>query len=555
MSSSVDCSAPRFHRLPVCLISCLCFGAIIFGAIIGSSAVEAADVPNILIILADDMGYSDPGCYGGEIATPHLDSLAQNGLRFTQFYNTARCWPSRAVLMTGYYAQQVRRDAQYGDARGGGQGQRPDWAPMLPALLKSQDYRSYHSGKWHLDGKPLENGFDRAYTLDDHDRFFSPKRHTQDDQPLPATELRSGHYVTTQIAAHAVECLKEHAKEYAAKPFFQYIAFTSPHFPLHALQEDIDRYRDRYLAGWDVLRQERGERIRKLGLANHTPAAFERQLGPPYKYEKDLDRLGPGEVFLPSPWTDLTDEQRRFQATKMAIHAAMVDRMDQEIGHVLDQLRAMEAFDNTLILCASDNGASAEIMVRGDGHDPEARPGSAASYLCLGPGFSGVANTPFRRHKTWVHEGGIATSMIAHWPKGITATGELRRVPAHLIDIVPTVLEVAGSRAPMTWKGIEVPAPPGRSLVSVFDHDRGSLHDDLWWCHDNHRAIRVGDWKLVAAKDEPWELYNLHEDRAESRNLADQHPDRVKELEALWTKRSNEFRELADVAPRKNQRP
>lgn len=508
--------------------------------------VWAAEQPNVLIVLADDMGYSDAGCYGGEIATPNLDSLARDGLRFTQFYNTARCWPSRAVLMTGYYAQQVRRDAQYGDPRSGGQGKRPVWAPLLPALLKTQEYRSYHSGKWHIDGKQLESGFDRAYTLDDHDRFFNPRRHTEDDQPLPPVEPGTGYYATTHIADHAIKCLKEHAEHYADRPFFQYVAFTSPHFPLHALQQDIDRYRDRYLAGWDELRAQRGERLKKLHLVTHNPPAVERALGPPYKFEKDLDKLGDGEAFLPLPWSELTEHQRRFQATKMAIHAAMVDRMDQEIGRVINQLRAMDAFENTLVIFASDNGASAEIMVRGDSHNPDAPPGSAESFLCLGPGFSSLANTPFRRHKTWVHEGGISTSMIVHWPKGIAARGELRRVPAHLIDIVPTVLEVTGTVAPMKLGGIDVPAKPGRSLVPIFDTDKESLHDDLWWCHDNHRAIRVGNWKLVAAKEEPWELYNLHDDRGESRNLATEQPDRVRELEALWTKRAAEFQALAE---------
>jgi arylsulfatase len=231
---------------------------------------------------------------------------------------------------------------------------------------------------------------------------------------------------------------------------------------------------------------------------------------------------------------------------KMAIHAAMVDRMDQEIGRLLEQVRAMGAWDDTLILFASDNGASAEIMVRGDGHDRQADPGSPQTFLCLGPGFSSACNTPLRRHKTWVHEGGISTPLIVHWPQGITARGELRHTPAHLIDIAPTVMEIAGGQMPMVWQNHSVPESPGRSLTRVFAGDAGPLHEDLWWCHDNHRAVRVGDWKLVAAQGEPWELYNLSDDRGETENLAGAHPETVRRLETLWRERAEEFQALAE---------
>jgi arylsulfatase len=230
---------------------------------------------------------------------------------------------------------------------------------------------------------------------------------------------------------------------------------------------------------------------------------------------------------------------------KMAVHAAMVDRMDQEIGRVLAQLQAMKAFDNTLILFASDNGASAEIMVRGDGHDPAAPLGSAKTYLCLGPGWSSAANTPLRRHKTWVFEGGINTPFIVHWPAGIAARGELRHNPAHLIDVVPTLLELTGAKKADVINGKPVPLAPGRSLVPVFKQDGTVKHDYLWWLHEDNRAIRVGDWKLVAAKDEPWELYDLSRDRGESRNLAMKHPNKVHELSALWEKHTEDTRQLA----------
>lgn len=248
--------------------------------------------PNILIIVADDMGFSDAGCYGGEIGTPHLDSLARQGLRFTQFYNTARCWPSRAAILTGYYAQQVRRDTVPG-VTSGGQGIRPHWAKLLPEMLKPLGYRSYHSGKWHVDGKPLENGFDHSYSLDDHDRHFAPRRHTEDDKPLPAVDTGSGYYSSTAIADHAIRCLQEHARNYPGKPFLEYLAFTSPHFPLQAPASDIARYRKRYLAGWDTLREDRWQRLKELKIGGTSLAAIERDLGPPYAFPDALKALGP----------------------------------------------------------------------------------------------------------------------------------------------------------------------------------------------------------------------------------------------------------------------
>jgi arylsulfatase len=282
------------------------------------------------------------------------------------------------------------------------------------------------------------------------------------------------------------------------------------------------------------------------GLVDGRLSDPERDVGPPYHFPEALAILGAGEVNRPVPWSELTDEQRRFQADKMAIHAAMVDRMDQEIGRVLAQLRAMNALDNTLICFLSDNGASAEIMVRDDGHDPAAAPGSAATHLCLGPGWSTVCNTPFRRHKTWVHEGGIATPFVAHWPKGIAARGELRHNPAHLIDLVPTFLELAGTQRFETWDGQPVPTPPGKSLTPVFAQDGTVTHDDLWWQHEGNRAIRIGDWKLVAAgQDAPWELYDLANDPTETQNLAARMPEKVSELRQRWEQRHAEFGELA----------
>ena len=512
--------------------------------------LEAAP-PNIVIILADDMGYSDLGCYGGEIATPNLDGLAKNGVRFTQFYNTARCWPSRAALMTGYYPQQIHRDA-LPDLPGGSKGTRPKWAKLLPERLKKIGYRGYHSGKWHIDGDVLAGGFDRSLHTRNDGNFFTAKGNLIDDKPVVPAEDESNYYVTTATAEHAIECLKDHAANYSDKPFLHYLPFIAPHFPLHAKPEDIAKYRDRFLEGWDQLRQARHARQREMALVRTAVSALEREVGPPYDFPDAFVKLGPGEINRPLPWTELTDEQRRFQATKMAIHAAMIDRMDQEIGRYLKQLRSMGAFENTLIFVASDNGASAEIMVRHGGHDPFAAPGSEKSYLCLGPGFSSAANTPFRRHKTWVHEGGISTPMIVHWPAGISKTNELRHTPGHLIDLVPTVLEATGLADRIEEERVadgteQIPPFAGRSLLPTIMDDEPVDREFLWWLHEGNRAVRVGDWKLVAAKGDPWELYNMADDRAEQTNLAIQMPDKVKELEAVWQKQTNSFTALAKL--------
>ncbi|HEV7868013.1 MAG TPA: arylsulfatase [Chthoniobacteraceae bacterium] len=500
----------------------------------------AAAPPNVLLIMADDLGYSDIGCYGGEIATPNLDALAKGGLRFTQFYNTARCWPSRAAVLTGYYAQQVRRDAVPG-VKSGSQGTRPQWARLLPESLRPLGYRSYHSGKWHIDGEPMQNGFDRSYSLNDHDRYFAPHQHTEDDRRLPQVAPDSGYYASTAIADHAIKCLKEHAEQHSAQPFFEFLAFTAPHFPLQAPAEDIARYKEKYRRGWDLMREERWQRLRDQRIGGDTLAPIEREVGPPYAFPRAMEKLGPKEVNLPLDWSELSAEQREFQANKMAVHAAMVDRMDREIGRVVAQLRAMGAMENTLILFLSDNGASAEIMVRGDGHNPSAECGTGATFLSLGPGWSSVANTPFRRHKTWVHEGGIATPLIVHWPNGITAKDELRKTPGHVVDVAPTILEVAGGKLAES-----APPFPGRSLVTLFAKDGAVTRDSLWWLHEGNRALRVGDWKIVAAgKESPWELYDLRSDRSETKNLASEQPEKLRELAALWTRETEEYFALA----------
>ncbi len=503
--------------------------------------------PNVLIILADDLGFSDLGCYGGEIDTPHLDQLAAGGLRFTQGYNTARCWPTRGALLTGYYAQAIRRDSSPGIKGGSGGHRRPAWARLLPALLAPAGYRSYHSGKWHIDGDPREQGFVRSLQIEGgQNDFFDPAGVTVDGQPILAG---NDFYVTTAVGDHAAECLRDHAAGHAGVPFFSYVAFTSPHFPLHAPHDVVAKYKARYLEGWDALRQARYQRLVDRGIIDASLSPLEREVGPPYQPKPEvLAKLGAGEIDRPLPWVSLSPEQHDFQATKMAIHAAMVDMMDRAVGTIVAQLRAMNALEDTLILFLSDNGASAEIMIRGKGHDPTLTPGSSGTYLCLGPGFSSCANTPFRRHKTWVHEGGIATPWIVHWPKGFSSRSALRTQPVHVIDVVPTVLDLAGVAASAEHEGQPVPPLQGKSFAACLsDPSAPPPHETLWWCHDGHRAVRVGSWKLVAAKNQAWELYDLAGDRTETMNLASGQPQRVAALEQTWNEINEQCRGLAEL--------
>ncbi|MFZ5830008.1 MAG: arylsulfatase [Planctomycetota bacterium] len=533
-------SASLYRLLLASLFACI--GAL--GSWAAACAAEQQARPNFVVFLADDMGWSDLGCYGGEVETPNLDRLASRGLRFTQFYNTARCWPTRSALLTGYYPQQIRSDPQ--------RGRFASWTLTLPQVLAPLGYRSYHTGKWHVPGAPepcADGGFDHSYYLIEYNRNFSPGKHSLDGAPLPPVERGSGYYSTTAITDYALGFLKEHAAEHDQAPFFLYVAYIVPHFPLHALEQDIARYRGKFDQGWPALRAARHARQKEMGLVNCELSEPEPKITAPSGKESDLEILGPGETRHAEPWDSLTEEQKRFQAMKLEIHAAMVDRMDQEIGRVVKQLEAMDALENTVILFLSDNGASAEVMVRGDGHDRSAPPGSADTFLCLGPGGSTVANTPFRRHKIWVHEGGIATPLVVHWPRGIAARGELRHNPGHVINLVPTLLELAGGTEAGQSTHADAPPMPGRSLVPALKNDGTVSHDYLFFHHSGNRALREGDWKLVSAADEAdaWELYNLATDRAESKNLAAEQPDRVQAMAARWQALQDEFTRQADA--------
>lgn len=499
--------------------------------------------PNFVVILADDMGYADAGCYGGDVDTPNLDKLAAGGLRFTQAYSTARCGPSRNCLLTGYYAQQTAADVMT-------PGNVPEWTRFLPEYLKPYGYRSYHSGKWHIRFKALGGtGFNNSYMLLDENRYFFPRLQHLNEQPLPAVKPEDHFYLTTTIGEYGVRFLKEHAAQHANDPFFLYVAFTSPHFPLHALQEDIDQYKDRFSEGWDAARERRFQRMRRMGIVNCELSPLEPGERPRWNTPDSelLQKIGP-EVTRAVPWSTLTPEQKKLQRTKMAIHAAMVTRMDKEIGRIIDQLRQMNQLDNTVILFLSDNGASAEQIIRGDGHDASAPPGSSRSYLCLGPGWASASNTPFRLHKSYVHEGGIASPLIVHWPAGIRDNGALRHDPCHFIDVLPTLVNLAGGNA-SSGTPKDAPALPGKSLAPAFVKSGTIARDYLYFNHSNNRAIRVGDSKLVALGESgPWELYDLSKDRAEQKNLVSAQPDRARKMSQLWQERDAEFVKVRESA-------
>jgi arylsulfatase len=499
------------------------------------AAVAPARKPNFLVVLADDMGFSDAGCYGGDVDTPHLDRLAAGGLRFTQGYSTARCGPSRSCLLTGNYAQQTASDVMTA-------GRIPQSTRFLPEYLKPLGYRTYHSGKWHMKFVTGKDGvgFDRSYTMLDEFRFFTQNRHELDGVPLPKPD--ADYYSTTAISDYAVRFLKQHARENAADPFLLYLAPHAPHFPLQAPAADIEKYRGRFAEGWDVARARKHERMRRMGLVNCPLAPLEPNMWTPWNTPDAelIAKAGPGETSRALPWASLTAEQKAFQRDKMAVHAAMITRMDLEIGKVLDQVQAMGAWRDTVVMFLSDNGASSEQLIRGDGHDKTAPLGSARTHLGLGPGWSSCSNAPFRLHKSWVNEGGIATPLIVHWPNGIKDRNQLRHDPCHFVDVLPTVVDLAGGSAQVS----------GRSLAPALQKDGAAPHDFLYFNHNDNRALRKGDWKLISTgKQGQWELYNLATDRCEQRNLASSEPARVQKLAAEWTALDTGFVKARESSP------
>ena len=506
----------------------------VFLALVFPSPLCAGDRPNFLVIMVDDMGFSDPGCYGGEIDTPNLDKLAAGGLRFTQFYNTARCWPSRAALLTGRYPHQAGHAMMYGqNAPRAYRGTTPEQGRFASEVLGQHGYRTYHVGKWHLhnrsaakarkgtyaspqynDSWPLGRGFHKSYCVKSQNNFFNPNQIFDEDKLIKRPGANGDYYITNAFTDRTIAYLQEHKQRHANEPFFLYLAHTAPHFPLHALPEDIARHKDRYRKGWDQIRSERLARQKQMGL-------LDCELSP-----RDEEAVA---------WDSLSDADKDKWATRMAIHAAMVYRIDVGIGRIVDQLRQMGSLDNTLILFLSDNGASAEYIVRGDGNDPNAPPGSGATYLCLEVGWSNASNTPFRQHKMWTHEGGVATPLIAHWPGGVKQGGELTDQVGHIIDVAPTLFDLAEVNA-----GSIKPAVTGRSLAPVLSGTRRKPHEFLFWEHTGNKAIRRADWKLVAENGKPWQLFNLKTDRSELHDLAMSKPDLVRTLLRQWQQYADE---------------
>ena len=514
-------------------------------AAVGSVGQAASKVkrPNFVVILADDMGYSDPGCFGSEFETPTLDGLAKTGTRFNTMYSTGRCGPSRNCLLTGMYAQQTGADIMT-------PGKIPSYTHFLPEFLKTAGYRSYHSGKWHFRLRPRENGvgFDRAYLMLDEDRYFTQSRHELDDVRLPAPE--PGYYSTTAIADHAIDFLKDHQQNYHKDPFFLYVAFHAPHFPLQAPPEDIARYHGRFDDGWDAMRERRHKKMLEAGLVNCGLAALEPSIFPHWNLSvEDLQkRIGPGEVGRAFEWASLSADQKSFHAKKMEIHAAMITRLDIEAGKVVRQLKAMDAYDDTVIIFLSDNGASAEQIIRGDGEDPTAPLGSAKSFLGIGPGWATAADTPFRLHKSWVHEGGISSPMIVNWPRGIRKGAQIRTDICHFIDVLPTFTDLAGARLDVL--GSDGPPHPGKSLAPAFRNAQPVPRDSIYFHHMTNRALRTSDWKLVSkGQNGPWELYDMRTDRCEQKDLVDANATLAKQMATEWRRQEDLYQQTRAASP------
>ncbi|MBX7075375.1 MAG: arylsulfatase [Pirellulales bacterium] len=499
---------------------------LIWLALVGAAA-QAADPPrpNIVLILADDLGYSDLGCFGSEIATPNLDRLADGGIRLTQFYNCARCCPTRAAVLTGLYPHQAGvghmlqdwREPSYTSGIG-------ENTATIAELLRAAGYRTYHVGKWHVGGvgngppgrnHPMRRGFDRAFGTGGGGGYFDLTPLYLDSE---AVEPPADFYVTDAFTEHAVEFIGEHARRGERQPFFMHLCYTAPHFPLHAKPTDIAKYQDRYAAGWDALRGARLAKQRELGIVD-----------PRW-------RLSPRDP-VAQAWEAVPQPERDEWSRRMAVHAAMIDCMDQGIGRVLAALDRAQVTDNTLVIFLSDNGASAEALDTwpnpGRGHRPGSVVGERGSHRCLEIGWANAANTPFRECKMWTHEGGISTPFVARWPAGIAARGALSREVGHVIDLMPSLLELAGGAYPQEFQGRRLTPLAGISLVPALAGQ--SLGErTLGWEHEGNRALRSGNWKVVAPFRGAWELYDLAADRTETNNLAAAQPERVEQLAEQW---------------------
>ncbi|MHC4636985.1 MAG: arylsulfatase [Planctomycetota bacterium] len=485
--------------------------------------------PNIILIMADDMGFSDIGCYGSEIQTPNLDSLASGGIRFKQFYNTARCCPTRASLLTGLYQHQAgmgQMTDRRGDVKPPGpyQGYLNQNCVTIAEVLKTAGYRTLMSGKWHVGEDrphwPLDRGFDRYYGLiSGAANYFdiskgqssdSARRFAIDNEAhLPPKE---NYYITDAFTENAVSFLDQYSAE--DKPFFMYVAYTAPHWPLHALPEDIAKYKGKYIKGWDNLRQERHKRMIKMGLVDK---------------KWPLSPRDDGAV----AWEDVEDKE--LMDLKMAVYAAQIDRMDQGIGKIIDKLREIGKEKNTLVLFLADNGGCHEYGPLGfDKRNNGLPPGGVDSFMSYGQSWANASNTPFRMFKKWVHEGGIATPLIANWPAVIKKRDSLTDQPGHVIDIMATCCDIGGAKYPRIYKGKPITALQGKSLLPIFKGKQRKPHDYIFWEHRGNCAVRQGKWKLVAESNGKWELYDMEKDRTEMNNLIEKYPEKANELMARY---------------------
>jgi len=494
--------------------------------------------PNILLIVADDLGYSDLGCYGGEIATPTLDALAANGLRFTQFYTTARCCPSRASILTGQYPHKVGVGHMVSDlGHPGYRGRLSDSAVTLGEVLKSAGYRTYLSGKWHVGTRdPTQRGFEQYFgTLISAATYWDSTQYLRLPQGSKTRSYdKDAFYGTDALTDYALDFLAD-ARTTPDKPWFLYLAYNAPHFPLHARAEDIAKYRNRYATGWDLLRQERLARMKKLRLV-----ARDTHLTPRSQYTN----FGETVTAANPPWDSLPEDRRADLAMRMAIYAAMIDRMDQNIARVTADLRSRGELDNTLVMFLSDNGACAEwdpfgfdvssspdnVLHRGD---DLTRMGSRGTYHSVGSAWANASNTPWRMYKHYSHEGGISTPCIVHWPAGFRRRNAIEDVPTHLIDLMPTLVEVSGADYPEQFHSRQIFPMAGTSLVPALRGER-MPERTLYFEHEGTRAVREGRFKLTALRGEAWKLYDMARDRTELEDLAAKYPQRVEALAKKW---------------------
>ncbi len=505
--------------IPRCVLA---LGAVLAPAAAAPAAEATPKRPNIVLILADDLGWSDIGCYGSEIATPSLDRLAAGGIRFTQFHNTSKCFPSRACLLTGLYAQQCGMDRTFGELRN---------AVTLAEVLRAAGYRTLMAGKHHGTENPYDRGFDRYFGLRDGAcNYFNPGQQRpgegkpaqksarrawciDDKTYTPYTPLEKDFYTTDYFTKYALGYLDQYRGE--GKPFFLYLAFNAPHDPLMAWPEDIARYAGRYRDGYDAVRQARFERQRASGLIDATfPLS-----GPTF-----------------ASWGGLGDK-RKDEERKMEVYAAMIDRMDRNIGKVLEKIRSMGEEANTLVLFCSDNGASGEVVRLAGG---AGEIGEMTRWTSLGGDWMNVCNVPFRFGKNSSFEGGTCTPLVAHWPSGIAKPGRVSSEPGHFIDFMPTLLEVAGAVYPKEHGGRPILPFEGVSLAPVFRGDALARKEPLFFQWAGGKAVREGRWKLVSRAKDAWELYDMETDKTETRDRAAAQPDLVTRLagqHAAWMSR------------------